>query len=127
MRENRLSGLMRGGKQTVIGPRASQPVASRPLYTEELLLPIYAGGPQQPEEFRFLSRAGPDLWNRRHSVSAYFFTGIVEQPPQPRPGFLLVLFGARFGKDHAHGAHHGRFFRPFPRSCPIEPHHLVIP
>ena len=33
MRENRLSGLMRGGKQTVIGPRASQPVASRPLYT----------------------------------------------------------------------------------------------
>ena len=32
MRENRLSGLMRGGKQTVIGPRASQSVASRPLY-----------------------------------------------------------------------------------------------
>ena len=33
MRENRLSGLMRGGKQTVIGPRASQSVASRLLYT----------------------------------------------------------------------------------------------
>ena len=32
MRENRLSGLMRGGKQTVIGPRASQSVASRLLY-----------------------------------------------------------------------------------------------
>jgi len=34
MRENRLSGLMRGGKQTVIGPRASQSVASCLLYTE---------------------------------------------------------------------------------------------
>ena len=33
MRENRLSGFMRGGKQTVIGPRASQSVASRLLYT----------------------------------------------------------------------------------------------
>jgi hypothetical protein len=33
MRENRLSGLMRGGKQTVNGPRASQSVASRLLYT----------------------------------------------------------------------------------------------
>ncbi len=33
MRENRLSGLMRGGKQTVIGQRASQSVASRLLYT----------------------------------------------------------------------------------------------
>ena len=33
MRENRPSGLMRGGKQTVIGPRASQSVASRLLYT----------------------------------------------------------------------------------------------
>lgn len=32
MRENRLSGLMRGGKQTVIGPRDSQSVASRLLY-----------------------------------------------------------------------------------------------
>ena len=32
MRENRLSGLMRGGKQTVVSPRASQSVASRPLY-----------------------------------------------------------------------------------------------
>ena len=32
MRENRLSGLMRGGKQTVIG-LASQSVASRLLYT----------------------------------------------------------------------------------------------
>jgi hypothetical protein len=32
VRENRLHGLMRGGKQTVIGPRASQPVASRLLY-----------------------------------------------------------------------------------------------
>ena len=34
MRENRPSGLMRGGKQTVIG-FASQPVASRLLYTFE--------------------------------------------------------------------------------------------
>ena len=34
MRENRPSGLMRGGKQTVIGPRAFQSVASRLLYTE---------------------------------------------------------------------------------------------
>jgi hypothetical protein len=33
MRENRLSGLMRGGKQTVIGPRVFQSVASRLLYT----------------------------------------------------------------------------------------------
>jgi hypothetical protein len=33
MRENRPSGLMRGGKQTVIGPRAFQSVASRLLYT----------------------------------------------------------------------------------------------
>jgi hypothetical protein len=33
MRENRLSGLMRGGKQTVIG-LAFQSVASRPLYTK---------------------------------------------------------------------------------------------
>ena len=33
MRENRLSGLMRGGKQTVIGSWAFQPVASRLLYT----------------------------------------------------------------------------------------------
>ncbi len=33
MRENRPSGLMRGGKQTVTGPRASQSVASRLLYT----------------------------------------------------------------------------------------------
>jgi hypothetical protein len=33
MRENRLSGLMRGGKQTVIGPWASQSVASCLLYT----------------------------------------------------------------------------------------------
>ena len=33
MRENRSSGLMRGGKQTVIGPRASQSVASRLLYS----------------------------------------------------------------------------------------------
>ena len=32
MRENRSSGLMRGGKQTVIGPRASQAIASRLLY-----------------------------------------------------------------------------------------------
>ena len=32
MRENRLSGLMRGGKQTVIGPRAFQSVTSRLLY-----------------------------------------------------------------------------------------------
>jgi hypothetical protein len=32
MRENRSSGLMRGGKQTVIGPRASKSVASRLLY-----------------------------------------------------------------------------------------------
>ena len=32
MRENRPSGLMRGGKQTVIGPRAFQSVASRLLY-----------------------------------------------------------------------------------------------
>ena len=32
MRENRPSGLMRGGEQTVIGPRVSQSVASRPLY-----------------------------------------------------------------------------------------------
>ena len=35
MRENRLSGLMRGGKQTVIGPSASQSVASRLLYTPD--------------------------------------------------------------------------------------------
>jgi len=35
MREKRLSGLMRGGKQTVIGPRASQSVASRLLYTPD--------------------------------------------------------------------------------------------
>ena len=33
MRENRLSGLMRGGKQTVIGTLASQSVASCLLYT----------------------------------------------------------------------------------------------
>ena len=33
MRENRPSGLMRGGKQTVIGLRASQSVASCLLYT----------------------------------------------------------------------------------------------
>lgn len=33
MRENRLSGLMRGGKQTVIGRTASHPVASCLLYT----------------------------------------------------------------------------------------------
>ena len=33
MRENRPSGLMRGGKQMVIGSRASQPIASRLLYT----------------------------------------------------------------------------------------------
>jgi hypothetical protein len=33
MRENRLSGLMRGGKQTVIGIHASQSVASCLLYT----------------------------------------------------------------------------------------------
>jgi len=33
MRENRLSGLMRGGKQTVIGLSASQSVASCLLYT----------------------------------------------------------------------------------------------
>jgi hypothetical protein len=33
MRENRPSGLMRGGKQLVIGPRASQSTASRLLYT----------------------------------------------------------------------------------------------
>ena len=32
MRENRLSGLMRGGKRTVIGHCAFQSVASRPLY-----------------------------------------------------------------------------------------------
>src|SRR5580698_8617751 len=32
MRENRSSGLMRGGKQTGIDPRASQSVASRLLY-----------------------------------------------------------------------------------------------
>jgi hypothetical protein len=34
MRENRPSGLMRGGKQTVIGSRASQSVVSRLLYTK---------------------------------------------------------------------------------------------
>ena len=34
MRENRPSGLMRGGKQTVIGRWASQSVASRLLYTK---------------------------------------------------------------------------------------------
>ena len=34
MRENRLSGLMRGGKQTVIGI-ASQSVASCLLYTND--------------------------------------------------------------------------------------------
>jgi hypothetical protein len=39
MRENRLSGLMRGGKQTVIGPRASQSVASRLLYTPGVFSP----------------------------------------------------------------------------------------
>ena len=33
MRENRPSGLMRGGKQPVIGPRAFQPAASRLFYT----------------------------------------------------------------------------------------------
>jgi len=33
MRENRPSGLMRGGKQTVIGLRASQSVVSRLLYS----------------------------------------------------------------------------------------------
>ena len=33
MRENRPSGLMRGGEMTVIGLRASQPVSSRLLYT----------------------------------------------------------------------------------------------
>ena len=33
MRENRPSGLMRGGKQTVIGQSASQSIASRLLYT----------------------------------------------------------------------------------------------
>jgi len=35
MRENRLSGLMRGGKQTVIGTWASQSVASRLLYRSD--------------------------------------------------------------------------------------------
>jgi hypothetical protein len=33
MRENRSSGLMRGGKQAVTGPRAFQTGASRLLYT----------------------------------------------------------------------------------------------
>jgi hypothetical protein len=47
MRENRLSGLMRGGKQTVIGPRASQSVASCLLYTE---FPMHL---VVPEVFRF--------------------------------------------------------------------------
>jgi hypothetical protein len=37
MRENRPSGLMRGGKQAVTGPRASQSVASRLLYTRMAL------------------------------------------------------------------------------------------
>jgi hypothetical protein len=35
MRENRSSGLMRGGKQTVPGPRAFQSVACRLLYTPD--------------------------------------------------------------------------------------------
>ena len=38
MRENRLSGLMRGGKQTVIGPRAFQSIASRLLYTSGVVV-----------------------------------------------------------------------------------------
>src|SRR5260221_13784869 len=38
MRENRPSGLMRGGKQTVIGLRAFHSAASRLLYTERAKL-----------------------------------------------------------------------------------------
>src|SRR5260221_12405447 len=41
MREIRPSGLMRGGKQLVIGPRASQSTASRLLYTRMALRPIF--------------------------------------------------------------------------------------
>lgn len=37
MRENRPSGLMRGGSQTVIGCKPSHPVGSCLLYTSELL------------------------------------------------------------------------------------------
>jgi hypothetical protein len=38
MRENRTSGLMRGGSQTVMGASTSQPVGSRLLYTERVVL-----------------------------------------------------------------------------------------
>jgi len=37
MRENRSSGLMRGGKSPVIGSIASHPVTSRLLYNEHRL------------------------------------------------------------------------------------------
>jgi hypothetical protein len=55
MRENRPSGLMRGGKQTVIGPRASQSVASRLLYK---------GDARRPFEFSRVPSASCDRRSR---------------------------------------------------------------
>jgi hypothetical protein len=49
MRENRPSGLIRVGEQTVIGPRAFQPVDSRLLYTDfaPTLTPTSPGGKER--------------------------------------------------------------------------------
>jgi hypothetical protein len=68
MRENRLSGLMRGGKQIVIGLRASQSIASRLLYTFEseilALLPDVTS--TAPGELSF--RRHPELGWRSSSL-----------------------------------------------------------
>jgi hypothetical protein len=55
MRENRSSGLMRGGKQTVIGPRASQSVASRLLYTHDT---------RRRSKYSRVRCAGRDRWQK---------------------------------------------------------------
>jgi len=57
MRENRPSGLMRGGKQTVFGLRASQSVVSRLLYMSKYFL--------------IWSR----LWSRMRKISWLFLSG----------------------------------------------------
>ena len=91
MRENRLSGLMRGGKQTVIGLRASQSVASRLLYRN-------SPRPRTPDGLKAELQAGAPNGNstravcslpqvRRRAISPNQFTTMTTlksgRPPYP--------------------------------------------
>jgi hypothetical protein len=125
MRENRPSGLMRGGQQTVVGLAASQSVASRLLYTlprsrERLGRSVWVARHLRrlPPEENFDCPDPSFLKTGRMRVAfacAAFVLGLVFSapaapkiviPPSPleaKPGDLHAFYGQVKGVDRAAG------------------------